>query len=84
MQARLADRVREISGGRVVPQDYAIRTRFYGRDGVMGTLEPLDDQMAHEVGLLISVTAAEQASSRSIAASFWHFACTSPSRNGAG
>jgi hypothetical protein len=78
MQARFADRVREVFGGRVGPQEYAIRIRVYGRDGVMGTLEPLAGQMAHEVGLLISVTAADQASSRSIAKSFAHFALHYP------
>lgn len=78
MQARFADRVKEVFGGRVGPQDYDIRIRIYGRDGVMGSLEPLAGQMAHEVGLLISVTAADQATSHSIAKSFSHFALHYP------
>jgi hypothetical protein len=74
MQARFADRVKEILGAK----DYAIRIRVYGRDGVMGALEPLAYQMAHEVGLLISVTATDQATSRAIAKSFSHFALHYP------
>lgn len=74
MQARFADRVREILGAK----EYAIHIRVYGRDGVMGALEPLAQQMAHEVGLLISVTAADQATSRAIAKSFSHFALHYP------
>ena len=74
MQARFADRVKEILGAK----DYTIRIRVYGRDGVMGALEPLAHYMAHEVGLLISVTAADQATSRAIAKSFSHFALHYP------
>lgn len=74
MQARFAERAKEIVGAK----KYAIRIRVYGRDGVMGALEPLAHQVAHEVGLLISVTADDQATSRAIAKSFSHFALHYP------
>ncbi len=34
--------------------------RSYGRDGVMGEIEPLRDQVAHEIGLVIEVVAETQ------------------------
>lgn len=78
MFAKFADRVQEIFGGRVGPGDYAIRVRIYGRDGVMGALEPLAHQMGHEACLVFSVTAQTQAISKSIAKSFSHFALHYP------
>ncbi|MGG5811126.1 acyclic terpene utilization AtuA family protein [Falsiroseomonas sp. CW058] len=78
MFAKFADRVGEIFGGRVGPGDYAIRVRIYGRDGVMGALEPLAHEIGHEACLVFSVTAQTQAVSRSIAKSFSHFALHYP------
>lgn len=43
MRERFKARVQEIFGGRVGPDDYDIHVRVYGRDGVMGRLEPLAD-----------------------------------------
>ncbi|MBL0951146.1 MAG: acyclic terpene utilization AtuA family protein, partial [Pseudomonas sp.] len=59
MQQKFADRVQEVFRGRVAPDGYAIRIRVYGRDGVMGRLEPRVAEVGHEVGLVITVTAAE-------------------------
>jgi hypothetical protein len=78
MQARFADRVQEVFRGRVAPGDYAIRVRIYGRDGVMGKLEPRADAMGHEVGLIFTVTAADQATAKALAKSFAHFALHFP------
>ena len=36
-------------------EDYALTFRTYGRDGVMGALEPLRDQVGHEIGLLVDL-----------------------------
>ena len=73
MQERFKPRVQELFGGAVGEDDYTIKIRVYGRDGVMGKLEPRRDELAHEVGLLISVTARDQDTSLAIAKTFSHF-----------
>jgi hypothetical protein len=78
MQAKFAERVKELFDGRVGPSDYTIRVRVYGRDGVMGKLEPRANEIGHEVGLLFTVTSADEATSRAIAKSFSHFALHFP------
>ncbi len=78
MRERFKPRVEEIFGGRVGPDEYDIHVRVYGRDGVMGRLEPLADQMGHEAGLLFTVTAADEAMVDSIAKTFAHFALHFP------
>ncbi|MBN2156048.1 MAG: acyclic terpene utilization AtuA family protein [Candidatus Lokiarchaeota archaeon] len=40
--------------------DFSIHFRVYGKNGVMGPMEPLKDQVGHEVGLLITITAQSQ------------------------
>ena len=37
----------------IAEQDYVIQFRVYGRDAVMGSLEPLAKEVGHEVGLII-------------------------------
>ncbi len=78
MRQRFATRVEEIFGGRVRSDDYDIHVRVYGRDGVMGRLEPLADQMGHEVGLLFTITAPDEPTVDSIAKTFAHFALHYP------
>ncbi|WP_426958616.1 acyclic terpene utilization AtuA family protein [Muricoccus radiodurans] len=78
MRARYAERVQDMFGGRVGPDDYAIRVRVYGRDGVMGKLEPRHAELGHEAGLIFTITAKEKAVARSIAKSFAHFALHFP------
>ena len=78
MRERFKARVQEIFGGRIGPDGYDIHVRGYGRDGVMGRLEPLADQMGHEVGLLFTVTAADKPTVESIAKTFAHFALHYP------
>jgi len=70
--------VQEMFGGRLGPNDYDIHVRVYGRDGVMGKLEPLADQVGHEVALLFTITTAEEASTDAIAKTFAHFALHYP------
>jgi Acyclic terpene utilisation family protein AtuA len=38
--------------------DYTVRFRVYGRDGVMGSLEPFRDHVPQEVGVLVEAVAA--------------------------
>jgi hypothetical protein len=78
MRTRFAARVQEIFGGRVGPDDYSIHTRVYGRDGVMGKLEPLADQIGHEVCILFTVTAPDEPTTETIAKTFAHFALHYP------
>lgn len=78
MQAKFTERVKELFNGRVGLQDYSIHVRVYGRDGVMGKLEPLAHEMGHEVGLLFTITSQEEAVTQAIAKTFAHFAIHYP------
>ena len=53
-------KIRDVFGGRVDPSSIEIRYRIYGRDAVLGELEPLRHETGHEVGVLITVTAPTQ------------------------
>lgn len=48
--------------------DYTLTFRIYGRDAVMGRLEPQRDAVPHEVGLLVDCIARDEAASRAILA----------------
>lgn len=78
MQLKFKARVQEMFGGRLGPDDYDIHVRVYGRDGVMGKLEPLAHQVGHEIGLLFTITTAEESSTEAIAKTFAHFALHYP------
>ena len=78
MRERFGQHVIEIFGGRLGPGDYSIGVRVYGRDAVMGALEPLAGELPHEVGLLFEVTAGDQATATEIAKAFAHFAVHHP------
>ena len=78
MQQKFTGRVQEIFGGSVGPSDYDIHVRVYGRDGVMGRLEPLADQLGHEVCLLFTITTAAEDTTDAIAKTFAHFALHYP------
>lgn len=62
--------------GREVEHD--IHVRVYGRDAVMGALEPHRDRMEHEVGLLFTITAPDAAMAETLAKTFAHFALHFP------
>ena len=59
-------------------ETYTIATRVYGRDGVMGDLEPIREVEGHEVMLLWDVISGSQELSHSIAASLSHMAVHNP------
>jgi hypothetical protein len=59
LKARVAARVAEVFGGDP-PGGYLFHTRLYGRDAVMGPLEPVREVRAHELGLVMEATAASQ------------------------
>jgi hypothetical protein len=47
-------------GEAITPEDYSIRFRLYGRDGVMGPLEPCPVPDPQELGIVIDVVAGTQ------------------------
>ncbi|GAA5235710.1 acyclic terpene utilization AtuA family protein [Verticiella sediminum] len=59
-------------------QPYEIVTRVYGRNGVMGELEPTPNVAGHEVFILWDVISGSQALSHSIASSVSHLAVHNP------
>ena len=78
MQKKFLERVKEMSENKIGENDYEINIRIYGRDGVMGKLEPKKDFVNHEVCLLITITANTEENSKKIAKSFAHFALHFP------
>ena len=71
-------RVREIFPDRDAPPDYRLHVRVFGRDAVMGPLEPEADRLPHEAGVLFEVTAEDQADASAMAATLAHFALHYP------
>ena len=59
LRARVAARVAEVFGGEP-PGGYVFNLRIYGRNAVMGPLEPVTEIRGHELGLVMEATAASQ------------------------
>ncbi len=59
VSARILQRVR-YTLPEVSDDDWSVKFRIYGKNGVLGALEPLRDAPVHEVGLIIEVTAMSQ------------------------
>jgi hypothetical protein len=78
MRTRFAERVVEIFDGKVGPDDYRLVTRVFGRDAVMGPLEPRSKEVGHEVGIMFEITTSERGTARSLAQTFSHFAIHYP------
>lgn len=78
LRERIVERVHNIYAGKVRERDYRLHFRVYGRDGVMGPLEPEKEIRGHEVGLLIEVTAAAPDLASAIAKSVSHLAAHHP------
>jgi hypothetical protein len=65
MAAFLADGAQRVLG--LTPDDHTIELRCYGRDAVLGELEPLTSPPPREVGVLLVVTARDQVTATAIA-----------------
>lgn len=52
----------------LTPNEYSLNFRVYGRDGVMGDLEPLKNSVSHEIGLVIEVVADTQEKANAVLA----------------
>lgn len=55
VRERVKDNFQDIS-----PEEYFLRFNIYGKDGVMGQLEPIQAITSHEVGIIIEVIAKSQ------------------------
>lgn len=66
--ARVKAKVRSDLGGVIADEAYQLHVRVYGRDGVMGELEPYQGPPPHEVGLVIEVVAETQEIANTICA----------------
>jgi hypothetical protein len=75
---QLDDNIRVRVGAMVGNRPYEIVTRVYGRDGVMGALEPETKVGGHEVFILWDVISESQELSHAIAASVSHLAVHNP------
>lgn len=78
MQKSFAVRVQELYDGKLRAEDFSIHVRVYGRDGVMGKLEPLAHQVGHEVCLLFTITAPDESIADTLGKTFAHFALHYP------
>lgn len=70
--AFFARRIGELFAGAVDPADVDIRFTIYGDDGVLGAREPLSLDGVHEVGILLTVTAASQEIAHAVGATAAH------------
>ena len=77
LKERLAVRIQEAFGGLEMDRDYSVFFRVYGRNGTMGPLEP-STTLAHELCVIIEVTAPTEDLATSIADSCQHLAVHNP------
>jgi hypothetical protein len=76
--AQLDDNIKTRIRNTVGERQYEIVTRVYGRDGVMGALEPQRGVSGHEILILWDVISPSHELSRTIAASLSHMAVHNP------
>lgn len=78
LHARVHARVAEIYGGKLGRDKYFFNVRVYGKNGVMGALEPVKEITTHELCLLFEVTAPTQEIASAIASVTRHQALHLP------
>ena len=72
-------RIADLFPGQLAKTDYDINYRIYGRDGVMGQLEPMrTSAVGYEVGVLITITAPTQELANKIATFVSHVSAHLP------
>ena len=74
---RFKERVEDLFGGAIGDGDYTIIHRVFGRDAVMGPLEPTPD-VGHEVGIVFEVTGPDRPTAHALAQTFSHLALHFP------
>lgn len=67
LKVRIHARVKQVYGDRLAQSDYLIHIRIYGKNGVMGDLEPEKTVHAHELCLVFELTAPTQMIASTIA-----------------
>jgi hypothetical protein len=60
VRAYIEETITRVLGDQIAPDDYRLVFHVYGRDGVMGALEPEHDVVPKEVGIVLEATAATQ------------------------
>lgn len=78
MRSAFAQRAPEIFPDRDEAPDYRLVIRVFGRDAVMGPLEPRAHELPHEVGILFEITASDSETARTLASTLSHFAVHFP------
>jgi hypothetical protein len=78
LTAVIHERVRQVYGTRLKPEDYHFVIRIYGKNGTMGPLEPVQEIKSHELFLLMEITAPTQEIATTIAAMSRHQALHFP------
>lgn len=68
VRAKIMTSVDDILAAQIRAADYRLDFHVYGRDAVMGVLEPRRNELPHEVGIVLEVTAPTQALAAKIAA----------------
>ena len=76
MEERGNQRARDLFHGD--PPDYHLNFRVYGRDGVLGRLEPTPEIDGHEICLIVEATAPQQDQATAIAHGAGHIALHHP------
>ncbi len=71
-QDRVRQRVAEMYGEEFARGGYLFKTRVYGKDGVMGKMEPVKKILSHELGLILEATAPTQEMASAIMSSACH------------
>ena len=71
-QDRVRQRVAEMYGEEFARGGYVFNIRVYGKNGVMGKMEPVNKVVAHELGLVMEATAPTQEMAAAIMSSACH------------
>ena len=59
-KALLNDNLETLYGRRLLPSDFSINFRVYGKNAVMGSLEPVKTIQGHEIMVLVEIIAASE------------------------
>ena len=78
LKARIGVRVTQVYGDKLKPGDYLVNIRVYGKNGTMGSLEPVKVIRSHELCLVFEITAPTQDVASSIAGVVRHQALHLP------
>ena len=78
LKEKLAARFEMVYGDTLSSDDYFINFRTYGKDGTMGTLEPVKEITSHELCLVCEITAKTQSLANDLSGIYRHQALHLP------